>query len=59
LRAAKIAAHPAHHGFGAFGRLPHMQLNLWRVGVKGSGSAMRVPMPRMLFRAVMLLGLVR
>jgi hypothetical protein len=25
------------------GRLPHLQLNLWRVGVKGSGVAFRLP----------------
>jgi len=43
--AGKIAAHPAHHCFGSWGQLPHVQLNLWRVGVKGSGSAMRVPVP--------------
>lgn len=43
--AGKIAAHPAHHCFGAWGRLPHLQLNFWRVGVKGSGSSMRLPVP--------------
>ena len=61
LWAGKIAAHPAHHTFGNWGRLPHVQLNLWRVGVKGSGSAMRVPMPLLpeLLRAMMLLGLMR
>ena len=55
--AGKIAAHPAHHSFGAWGRLPHVQLNLWRIGVKGSGSAMRVPVPVLpvLLRAVTLL----
>jgi hypothetical protein len=25
--------------------MPHLQLNVWRVGVKGSGSAMRLPVP--------------
>jgi len=56
--AGKIAAHPAHHRFGSWGRLPHVQLNLWRVGVKGSGSAMRVPVPlaTLLVRAAMLVG---
>lgn len=61
LWAGKLAAHPAHHRFGAWGRLPHVQLNLWRVGVKGSGSAMRVPMPvpRVVLRAMTVLGLLR
>jgi hypothetical protein len=45
LWAGKLAAHPAHHSFGSWGRLSHLQLNLWRVGVKGSGSAMRLPLP--------------
>jgi hypothetical protein len=60
--AGKIAAHPAHHCFGAWGRLPHVQLNLWRVGVKGSGSAMRVPVPvhpAVLRAALLLAGGVR
>jgi hypothetical protein len=59
--AGKLAAHPAHHRFGAWGRLPHLQLNLWRVGVKGSGSAMRVPVPALfaIVRAATLLGAVR
>ena len=37
--------------------MPHLQVNLWRVGVKGSGSAMRlpVPLPRLLARAATLL----
>ena len=25
------------------GRLPHVQLNVWRVGIKGSGRAVRIP----------------
>jgi hypothetical protein len=56
--AGKIAAHPPHHTFGVWGRLPHLQLNLWRVGVKGSGSAMRlpVPLPRLLVRVAILVG---
>lgn len=44
-RAVKVAAHDPHHRFGAWGRLPHLQLNTWRVGVKGSGLAVRVPRP--------------
>jgi hypothetical protein len=40
---AKIGIHGAHHTFGQLGRLPHLQLNWWRVGVKGSGRAFRIP----------------
>jgi hypothetical protein len=43
--AGKIGSHAAHHRFGEFGRLPHLQLNLWRIGVKGSGIAVRMPLP--------------
>lgn len=59
--AGKIARHPAHHRFGVWGRLPHVQLNLWRVGVKGSGSAMRVPVPSLpaLLRSALLFGQMR
>jgi hypothetical protein len=42
--AGKFGAHRAHHGFERFGRLPHLQLNLWRIGVKGSGRAFRMPL---------------
>jgi hypothetical protein len=61
LWAGKLATHTAHHRFGAWGRLPHVQLNLWRVGVKGSGSAMRLPVPAfpLLMRAVTLLWQIR
>ena len=49
LRAAgistKIAYHSTPHPFGPLGRLPHLQLNWWRAGVKGSGGAVRVPLP--------------
>jgi RHS repeat-associated protein len=41
----RIAAHGAHHSFGPLGRLPHAQLNWWRAGVKGSGGAVRIPVP--------------
>jgi hypothetical protein len=58
--AGKLAAQPAHHCFGAWGRLPHLQVNIWRIGVKGSGSAMRLPMPmpRAVVRLATLVGLV-
>lgn len=42
--AGKIGAHGAHHRFGGFGRLQHVQLNVWRVGVKGSGTSYRLPL---------------
>jgi RHS repeat-associated protein len=42
----RLAIHGPHHTFGRFGRLPHIQLNIWRKGVKGSGRAFRIPLPR-------------
>lgn len=45
LWAGKIGAHAAHHRFGSLGRQPHVQLNVWRVGVKGSGVSFRLPLP--------------
>lgn len=42
--AGKIGSHQAHHCFGTLGRLPHVQVNVWRVGVKGSGLSYRVPL---------------
>ena len=44
LWAGKLGSHAAHHCFGTLGQLPHVQLNLWRVGVKGSGISCRVPL---------------
>lgn len=44
LWAGKIGSHAAHHRFGDLGALPHLQLNLWRVGVKGSGLSFRLPL---------------
>jgi RHS repeat-associated protein len=41
----KIGLHGPHHTFGKLGRLPHIQVNWWRTGVKGSGGAVRVPVP--------------
>jgi RHS repeat-associated protein len=41
----RIAIHDAHHVFGALGPLPHVQLNWWKSGVKGSGGAFRIPLP--------------
>lgn len=42
--AGKIGSHEAHHCFGSLGRLPHVQLNVWRVGIKGSGVSYRLPL---------------
>lgn len=44
LWAGKLGAHGAHHRFGDLGHLPHLQLNIWRVGVKGSGVSVRLPL---------------
>ncbi len=41
----RIGLHGPHHEFGPLGRLPHVQLNWWEAGVKGSGGALRVPVP--------------
>jgi len=43
---ARLAVHGPHHTFGRLGRLPHVQLNIWEKGVKGSGKAIRLPLPR-------------
>jgi len=39
----RVAIHGAHHSFGTFGRMRHLQVNWWRAGVKGSGGAWRFP----------------
>ena len=41
----RLAIHDAHHAFGVLGDLPHIQLNWWRIGVKGSGGVIRIPLP--------------
>jgi RHS repeat-associated protein len=41
----RIACHGSHHEFGPLGRLRHVQLNWWQAGVKGSGGALRIPVP--------------
>ncbi|MDZ4168246.1 MAG: hypothetical protein U1E26_01135 [Coriobacteriia bacterium] len=45
--AGKLGAHCAHHRFGRLGHLRHIQLNIWRIGVKGSGRNVRVPLVRL------------
>ncbi len=59
--AGRLGAHEPHPRFGSYGRLPHLQLNLWRPGIKGSGIAFRLPLipPRLLLvRAVLAMGVV-
>lgn len=41
----RIALHEAHHTFGEAGKLAHLQMNVWKPGVKGSGQAFRIPLP--------------
>ncbi len=42
---SRVAIHGAHHTFPVVGRAAHIQVNVWQIGVKGSGSALRVPLP--------------
>ena len=41
----KLALHGADHAFGRLGKLCHIQLNVWKAGVSGSGRALRIPLP--------------
>ena len=41
----RVALHGPHHEFGSLGRLSHFQLNYWRIGVRDSGRAWRIPLP--------------
>ena len=41
----KVALHEAHHTFGSLGKLAHIQVNVWKAGVAGSGWALRIPLP--------------
>jgi RHS repeat-associated protein len=42
----RLALHGAHHNFGRLGRLAHLQMNIWRPGVSGSGrTVFRLPLP--------------
>ena len=47
--AGRIMHHSAHHTFSSLGRLPHLQMNYWRPGVRGSGGALRIPLPNTSF----------
>jgi RHS repeat-associated protein len=42
---SRLAIHEAHHTFGNLGKLSHIQANLWKVGVRGSGKVIRIPLP--------------
>jgi hypothetical protein len=45
---SRIAVHSAHHAFELLGgaELAHVQLNIWQIGVKGSGfTVFRIPLP--------------
>jgi RHS repeat-associated protein len=41
----RLGVHGPHHSFGSFGKLSHVQLNWWTPGAKGSGGAVRMPLP--------------
>jgi hypothetical protein len=41
----KVAIHAAHHAFPIIGRARHIQIMLWRAGVKGSHWILRIPIP--------------
>lgn len=41
----RIGRHGPHHSFPPLGKLPHVQANRWKPGVKGSGGALRIPVP--------------
>lgn len=43
---SRIAIHNAHHTFKFFGKLYHVQINTWWNGVKNSGGALRIPLPK-------------
>lgn len=38
----RVGIHGAHHTFGRFGKLAHVQVNIWMKGVRGSGKAVRI-----------------
>jgi len=42
---SRVAIHGAHHTFPLVGRAAHIQVNVWRIGVPGSGRALRIPLP--------------
>lgn len=42
---SKIAVHGAHHEFGPLGLFSHVQTTIWKIGIKGSGINLRLPLP--------------
>ncbi len=42
----KFGVHGPHHFFRGFGKLPHLQLNWYQRGIKGSHGVFRIPFPR-------------
>ncbi|MBN1907069.1 MAG: RHS repeat-associated core domain-containing protein [Deltaproteobacteria bacterium] len=42
---AKIAIHAPHHSFGSLGKLSHIQIIIWKEGVKGTHKILRIPLP--------------
>jgi hypothetical protein len=41
---SRVAVHGAHHSFPVIGRAAHVQVNMWKIGAKGSGfTVVRVP----------------
>ncbi len=40
-----MGIHGPHHFFPGYGRVPHFQINWWKIGVRGSGGAWRWPWP--------------
>jgi RHS repeat-associated protein len=43
--AGRIALDSPHHTFGRLGKLGHLQLNIYKRGVRGSGRVIRIPLP--------------
>ncbi len=41
----RIALHEAHHTFGSFGNLSHIQIIIWQSGVKGSDIILSILLP--------------
>jgi len=44
LVCVKIKVHGPHHRFPWLGKLPHVQINWWRPGIRGSGGVLRIPL---------------
>jgi RHS repeat-associated protein len=42
---SKISIHGAHHPFGSLGKLSHIQITIWKIGLRGSGRNFRIPLP--------------